>query len=114
MAMTGKEMVKALTGVPRGAKVFVSYDVGREPTVRAIREADRARREGLANRHFIGYLTEVRTTKRGDSIFTVLCDNRDDERRGAKTGYRTFNPSLGQLHGVEVLEMTPSLEVFNG
>lgn len=104
--MTEREMVDKLTGVPEGSIVFVSYLVGRQPTARAIREAERSRRENIARRHFVGTLTSVWTTKRGDTVFTVLCDNRDDEARGTEEGYRTFNPNLGQLLSLEVIEET--------
>jgi hypothetical protein len=95
--------MKALVGVPEGATLFVSYLPGREPTARAVREAERARQEGLARRHFLGTLASQRITKKGEFVFTVLCDNRDDERRGTQDGYRTFNPSLGTLLAVEVI-----------
>jgi len=103
--MTEREMLDKLNGVPQGAKVFVSYLAGRKPTARAIREAERARREGLAMRHFTGTLTEVRTTKKGEAIMTVLADVRDNEQTGAHEHFRSFNPSLGQLLHVEVLEL---------
>jgi hypothetical protein len=92
-----------LAAIPDGAAVFVSYLVGREPTDRAVREAQRARREGLAPRHFFGTLQTRRRTKRGELVFTVLCDNRDDERRGTQDGYRTFNSSLGTLLALEMV-----------
>lgn len=96
--------MKALVGVPEGALLFVSYVAGREPTDRAVREAERSRREGIARRHFVGKLASQRVTKKGEYVFTVLCDNRDDERRGTRDGYRTFNPSLGNLLTVEVVQ----------
>jgi hypothetical protein len=106
--MTEEEMLRTLAGVPEGATLFVSYLAGRAPTATAIREAERARREGMAKRHFFGTLTGVRMTKKGDSVLTVQCDNRDDERRGTEDGYRTFNPNLGKLLAVEVVVMTPA------
>jgi len=92
-----------LTGVPDGATLFVSYLAGREPTERAVREAGRAETEGMARRHLFGTLVSRRTTRRGDFVFTVLCDNRDDERRGTLDGYRTINPNLGSLLTLEVI-----------
>lgn len=101
--MDEREMLEKLNGVPEGATLFVSYLAGRKPTARAFREAERARREGLSMRHFVGTLTGVWRTKKGEAVMTVLCDTRDDERRGTEDGYRTFNPNLGQLLSVEVI-----------
>lgn len=101
--MTEQEMLQKLAGAQQGDTVFVSYLAGRAPNARAIREAERAKREGLAKRHFFGKLESVWTTKKGQSVVTVLCDNRDDERRGTEDGYRTFNPALGTLLSIEVI-----------
>lgn len=102
--LSATDMVRKLEGVPEGATVFVSYLAGREPTPRAVRESERARREGYAPRHFFGKLHRVWTSKKGDPILTVLCDNRDDERTGSREGYRSFNPNLGTMLMVEVLQ----------
>ena len=101
--LSAVDMVQKLAGVPEGAQVFVSYLAGRPPTGRAIREARRARREGMARRHFTGRLHRVWMTKAGEPVMTVLCDNRDDERTGAKEAYRTFNPALGTMLTLEVV-----------
>ena len=101
--MTEKEMLEKLEGVPEGSTLFVSYLAGRPPTARAIREAERSRREGIARRHSVGKLERVWVTKKGEAVLTVLCENRDDERRGTRDGYRTYNPSLGQLLSVELV-----------
>lgn len=93
-----------LDGVPEGAVVFVSYLAGRPPTERAVREAQRAHKMGLNRRHFFGKLESCRTTRKGEFVFTVLCDHRDDERRGTEDGYRTINPSLGTLLSLEVIQ----------
>lgn len=102
--MTEAEMLAALAGVPEGADLFVSYVAGRAPTDRAIREAQRATRAGQARRHFTGKLHRVWRTQKGEAVLTVLTPDRDDERTGAQEAYRTFNPSLGTLLGVTVLD----------
>jgi len=89
--------------IPDGAQVFVSYLAGRPPTDRAIREARRAERMGLAKRHYTGTLVSRRLNQKGEIIFTVLSTTRDDERRGTEDGYRTFNPALGTLLSFEQL-----------
>lgn len=93
-----------LQDVHEGATLFVSYLAGREPTERALREAQRASDMGLAKRHFFGKLASCRVTRKGEFVFTVLCDHRDDERRGTADGYRTFNASLGTLLSLEVIQ----------
>ena len=102
--LTARDMIQTLDGVPTGTSVFVSYLPGKPPTERAIREATRSTKQGISNRHFFGTLASSPwRTSDGDIVFTVLCDNRDDERRGTQDGYRTFNPNLGQLLTLEVL-----------
>lgn len=103
--MDEQQMVAALAGVPEGASLLVSYVAGREPTDRAVREAARSEAAGIPRRAFFGKLHRVwRTKGRGEVVLTVLCENRDDERTGRQEAYRTFNPSLGTLLGVTVLE----------
>lgn len=106
MALSAEQMESALSGASRGSLIFVSYLAGREPTPRAIVEARRATEElGIARRHFVGTLESVRTTKRGERIMTVFAHNRDRlTAEGFVEGnYRSFNPALGQLLAVEVL-----------
>lgn len=103
--MDEREMVDALAGVPEGASLHVEYVAGREPTERAVREARRSEAAGIPRRSFFGKLHRVwRTKGKGEAVLTVLCANRDDERTGAQEAYRTFNPSLGTLLSVTVLE----------
>lgn len=103
--MNETEMDKVLAGVPQGSLVFVSYKAGRAPTDRAVREAQRAKDEGLAPRWQIGQLIDVWTTKKGHRVMRVFSDTRDTERFGSmkRGAYRTLRPSLGQLLGLEVL-----------
>lgn len=102
--MNEAQMLEKLVGVPEGARVFVSYEAGNEPTERAIREAERSRQEGYPSRYFTGTLAGVRMTRDGSWMMTVLCDTRDDERTGQNQAFRSFNPSVGRLICVEVLD----------
>lgn len=86
-----------LDGVEVGQAVFVEYKAGRAPTERAQREARRAIEAGMPRRWFFGVVVRKWTGRNGDPLITVLCSNRDDERRGTQQGYRTFNPRLGEL-----------------
>lgn len=102
--MDERDMLSKLDGIPPGSKLFVSYVAGNEPTTRAIREAARAAREGYPRRYYFGTFTNVKLTKAGSWIMNMLCENRDDERTGSSHGYRSFNPSIGNLLALEVIE----------
>ena len=103
--LTEQDMLEALDRVPTGATVFVSYNAGRPPTARAVREAQPAADMGLNLRHFVGKLSSVWMTKKSQVVMTVLCDNRCNEDNGMQPPhYRTFNPSLGHLHVLEVIQ----------
>lgn len=92
-----------LDGIEVGQAVFVEYKAGRAPTERACREARRAEAMGMPRRWFLGVVVRKWTGKNGDPLITVLCSNRDDERRGTQEGYRTFNPNLGELREIRAL-----------
>lgn len=96
-------VLQKLENVPAGAHVLVAYFAGREPTPRAIHEASRAREAGIPLHHYTGILTSVWTTRHGDIVFTVYVNERDG-REGNPGAYRTFNPSLGDLLLLEVIE----------
>ncbi len=102
--LSATDMMRKLSGVSEGSQIFVSYLAGRPPTDRAIREARRSRREGIAHRHFVGKFHRVWVTKKGDPVLTVLCTNRDDERTGSQEAYRTFNPAIGTMLTLEIVE----------
>lgn len=101
-AMTANEMVAAVEGNV-GREVFVSYLAGNPPTERAIREARRAKMEGMARRHFTGKIHAVKTNKKGEPYLVIATPNRDNESTGEQWNYRSFNPQLGTLLTIEVL-----------
>ena len=112
--MDESEMLQALQnakqesqpGANYGSLIFASYAAGREPTPKALREAFRATQQGLARRHCLGRLVRVWTTKKGQLVMTVFADTRDTEHyTGQMTegAYRTYNPNLGKLYGLEVI-----------
>lgn len=101
------KMLEALKGVAAGSAISVSYVAGRQPTDRAVREAERHVTNPTRSRHrYVGSFVGTRVTRRGDIIMTIFADNRDTERNGSLRpgGYRTFNPNLGTLLSVEVLD----------
>lgn len=102
------KMLEVLKDVPPGSVVFVSYTAGRRGSPQAAQEAARAVEEGLSLRHFTGKLEGVHkhTTKRGQWYFTLWVEERDSIKNGQKTqgNFRAFNPSLGTLHHIEVIE----------
>ena len=102
------KMLEILKDVPPGSIVFVSYSAGRRPSDTALRESARAVEEGLALRHFTGKLEGVH--KKGkvhwdEWYFTVWVEERDSAKNGMTPGnFRAFNPSLGRLHHLEVIQ----------
>lgn len=102
--MNAIQMIEKLMGVPEGSKLFVSYIAGRPPSDTAKRQARRNAREGIARRHFTGTYTSVRMTKRGHVLLTMWVEERDSGDPMRQGAYRAFNPSLGTLLSLEVLE----------
>jgi hypothetical protein len=103
--ITSTEMVAKLQGVQPGAKVFVSYLAGRKPTARALVEAQKAENEGYAKRWFAGTLESVWTTQKGEPVFRVFSHTRYNvDNLEAEGHYRTFNPALGTLLTLEVVQ----------
>ena len=103
------QLESKLQNVPEGSIIFVSYIPGRPPTSRAISEARRAIvEEGIAPRHFTGALKALWKTKKGQTVLTLWVNERDSvSRDGAgmtEGAYRAFNPSLGRLLSVEVIQ----------
>ena len=104
--MDAEAMRKALSGIPEGTLLFVSYEAGREPTDRAIREASRhTTNPTRPRRSYVGTFVGVRRTKKSDLVMTIFAHNRDTESGGSlrEGGYRTFNPAVGSLLRIEVL-----------
>jgi hypothetical protein len=101
------KMVEILKDVPVGSKIFVSYNAGRRPGPKAAQECARAEEEGINLRHFTGKLEGVHVTKKGQHYFTLWVEERDSIKDGVKSqgNFRAFNPALGALHTLEVLEV---------
>jgi hypothetical protein len=102
------DMVAALKDVPKGSTIFVSYIPGRPAAAQALREGERATAEGVSPRHFTGRLDRVWQTKRyREWCFTLWVEERDStHRNGTMTrgAFRAFNPSLGRLLTLEVIQ----------
>lgn len=101
--ITGSQMFERLKDIPEGSVLFVSYIAGRPPCPQALRECARADREGIAPRHFTGHLASLWVNRRGEHGITMWVEERDsaDGKPGA---YRRFNPSLGKLFTLEVID----------
>ena len=105
--MNTNDTVKALEGIDVGSILFVSYVPGRKPSPRAVQEGRRAIvEEGLSPRHFTGKLSSVSRTKKGEVVFTLWVEERDSVQDGMMRpgAYRAFNPSLGRLLILEVVQ----------
>lgn len=104
-----------LRDINPGSLLFVSYRAGRIPTPKAILEAERAvKHEGIPRRYALGTLTNMWIAKNGDTILTMYVDTRDTLKGDGslkKGAYRSFNPSLGELLFLEVIEEAP---IYNG
>ena len=90
-----------------GSLLFVSYLAGRPPGPQALLESSRSREEGIARRHFTGTLTSIRKNRAGETVLTLWVEERDspDGHGGLHAGaFRSFNPSLGHLLTLAVLE----------
>jgi hypothetical protein len=104
--MDAATMVERLRDIPVNSTLFVSYLAGRKASPQAVREAARSRSEGIAPRHFTGrFVSLTFTQKWKEPVLTVWVEERDSA--GAPNGrgaYRAFNPCLGRLVHLEVLE----------
>ena len=63
----------------------------------------------MARRHYVGTLENLWITRKGEQVLTVLAYNRDRLTGDGlvEGGYRTFNPLLGELYTLEVIEARP-------
>ena len=97
-------MSAILSDVLLGSTLFVSYEAGRPASEKAVDEACRAKSEGLSMLHHVGTFVSLKTSKKGDLILTVW-----SETRGEKGAYRAFNPNLGNLRSLHVIEHAADL-----
>jgi hypothetical protein len=102
--ITGAELLEHLKDMPEGTKLFVSYTAGRPPSPQALRESARNAQEGIAPRYFTGTLKSVWVTKRREPVLTMWVEERDSGPHLTPGAYRTFNPALGKLRILTVLE----------
>lgn len=94
------QMTEMMKDVPLDSIVFVAYEAGRPATATGIAEASKAREEGFNLTHYTGQFKGIRTTKKGDHVMTVWV-----QERGENGAYRAFNPTLGTLRTLEVIEL---------
>lgn len=102
--INAKEMAKRLANVPLDSIVFVGYVAGRPVGPQGIKEAAIAIEEGFNLTQYTGQFRGIREARNGDLILTVWVQERGVGSPGA---YRAFNPSLGTLRTLEVLELAP-------
>jgi hypothetical protein len=97
------EMIAILEGARKGAKVFISYLAGRPATERAQAELARAGSEGEGPRRwYTGTFEGLSRNKAGQAYFRAFV-----AERGAEGAYRSFNPTLGTLLTLEILDPDP-------
>jgi hypothetical protein len=105
-----QKMLEILADCAPGTLLFVNYVPGRGPSVGATVEAHRAvNDEGINPHHFTGTLESVKKTKSGQHIITLWVAERDTVTpEGVKKGnYRAFNPNLGTLKSLAVIQWMP-------
>lgn len=108
--LTTSQMEEILKDCGRGSLLFVSYKAGKPPTDRALLESERAVHvEGMSKRHFVGTFESLWVTRKGATVLTIMAFNRDKMTGDGlvEGGYRTFNPELGELLTLEVIEPRP-------
>lgn len=113
MVISSQEMMELLKDCGRGTLLFISYKAAREPSERALLESERAVQEGMARRHFVGTLESLWLSRKGEPILTILAYNRDRvvEGRLVEGAYRSFNPAIGELHALSIIEARPKDQV---
>lgn len=103
--MTEQEM-REIAERAVGATIFVSYVAGREPTAKAVAEAELHTKDPARPRRYLyGQLTSVWQNRHGEWCLTLFAENRSTLWKDImfEGGYRTINPSLGQLIVLDVI-----------
>jgi hypothetical protein len=103
--LNSTEMVLKMVDVPVDSVVFVSYVAGRPSSPQAALESARSRAEGINPRHFTGRFKGISFTKKANEpVMTLWVEERDSQGGSVRGAYRAFNPALGTLLALEVLE----------
>lgn len=79
--------------------VHVRYSAGRQATHRAVEEALMAADWEKPSDEYVGHFESLRRTKKGDLVLTLFVHNRGEAGR-----YRAFNPTLGTLKEVVIVQ----------
>lgn len=91
-------LLSVLKGATEDTIVHLNYVAGRQPTHRAICEAEMAADWGKAPTQFVGHFRGLRRTKKGELLLTLWVHNR-----GEAGAYRAFNPTLGFIRNIRVV-----------
>ena len=110
--MNEKDMIEKLKGVTNGSILFISYEPGAKSTKKAIKESHfDTKIIGCNPRHFVGEYIGLQVCNTGEVILIVNVFNR--RRDGLYPGgVRSFNPSFGKLHTLEVIEVISKKKTF--
>jgi hypothetical protein len=103
-AMTTEEMLRKLEGVREGSELFISYVAGRTASAKARAEARVSDEMGISPRHYVGTFKAINMNRHGEVTMTVFVANRDNSVTGEVGAFRTFNPSVGRLLTLEILQ----------
>lgn len=81
--------------------VHLEYDAGRPPTSRAKDEFKQAKDWHKSPHEYVGHFAGFKRTKHGELILTLFVHNR-----GEAGAYRAFNPNLGTIKAIRVVNAT--------
>src|ERR1700693_3736929 len=99
------QMVEKLWMIPEGTIIQGYYQAGKESTERAIEEAKKAQHLHVDKQFFHGAYQGIRLNKQALPFMLIRnrCRyNMDDAT--AKDHYRAFNPELGKLLSLEIMD----------
>jgi len=100
--ITANQMAEMMKDVTLDSIVFVGYEAGRPACAQGIKEASVAREQGINLTHYTGQFRGIRVTKKGEHVMTLWV-----QERGEGGAYRAFNPTLGTLRTLEVIQLAP-------
>ena len=79
--------------------VHLRYTAGRVARSVAVEEALCAADWGKDPDEYVGHFESLRATKKGELVLTLFVHNRGEAGK-----YRTFNPNLGTIHDVKIVD----------
>lgn len=96
--LNANDLLAALSTATEQTIVHIEYRAGRPANARGVKEYAEASDWNKPSTSYTGHFAGMKTNKWGELIVTIYCHNR------GKTGsYRSFNPNLGSVLSVQVV-----------